>query len=324
MNHFAKSWVFHIVVAVGLWSPLSYSSVLPKISLQSEVSVEGSKIYLRDLLTMESRIPLESSGQIDKSVIALSPAPGKARVFESREVYQRLTELGITGDRYVIQVPDQIRVGRKAQTLSPNDIEERVKREFLSGLPWDDVQLAEIDVTENIVLPTGKVDLTFQYPPKTDLVKPFYLSITFRVNGQTVRRAYIRTVLTISDTLAVANQDIAPGDKIGADDVCWEKHELPSTLRPAVRNVDFFQNRKSRTHINAGQLLTEDLFVAAPLIKRGDSVVLLYKDEKIHISAQAQSLAAGSKGDRIRVVNVVSHKELIAEVVDEKTVRVVF
>lgn len=324
MNHFAKSWLFHIIVAVGLSSPLSYSSVLPKITLQSEASVEESKIYLRDLLTTDSRIALESSEQIAKSVVALSPAPGKAKVFESREVYQRLAELGITGDRYAIQVPGQIRVERRGQTLSPNDIEDRVKREFLPGLPWDDVHLAEIDVTDNVVLPIGKVDLTFQYSPKTDLVKPFYLSITFRLNGQTVRRAYIRTVLTISDTLAVANKDIAPGDKIGAADVRWEKHELPSTLRPAVKSVDFFQNRKSRTLITAGQPLTEDLFVMAPLIKRGDSVILLYKDEKIHISAQAQSLAAGSKGDRIRVLNVASRKELIAEVVDEKTVRVVF
>ena len=323
MNHFAKSWHLHVIVAVGLWYPSSYASVLPKITLRSEASVEEPKIYLGDLLTADSRIA-HSSEQINKSVIALSPAPGKTRVFESREVYQRLGELGITADRYVIEMPGQIRVERKAQTLSPDDIEDRVRSEFLPGLPWVDVQLAEINISDNVVLPTGKVDLTFQYPPNTDLVKPFYLSITFRLNGQIVRRAYMRTVLTISGTLAVANQDIAPGNKIGTADVRWEKHDLLSTLQPAVTSTDFFQNRKSRARITAGQILTEDLFVTAPLIKRGDTVVLLYKDEKIHISAQAQSLTAGSKGDRIRVLNVASRKEVIAEVVDEKTVRVVF
>ena len=323
MNHFAKSWLLHVIVAVGLWSPASYASALPKITLRSDVSVEESKICLSDLLTADSQTALEPHEQIGKSVIALSPAPGKAKVFESREIYQRLAELGIT-DWYVIDMPGQIRVERKAQSLSPDDIEDRVKRDFLPTLPWAGVKLAEINITDNVVLPTGKVDLTFQYPPNTDLVKPFYLSITFRLDGQMVRRAYIRTVLSISGTLAVANQDIATGGKIGAADIRWEEHELPSTLRPAVSSADFFQNRRSRSRIAAGQILTEDLFVVAPLIKRGDSVVLLYNDEKIHISAQAQSLASGSRGDRIRVINVASRKELIAEVVDEKTVRVVF
>jgi flagella basal body P-ring formation protein FlgA len=64
------------------------------------------------------------------------------------------------------------------------------------------------------------------------------------------------------------------------------------------------------------------MFVSVPLIRRGDTVTVVFDDGRIRVSAQGQSLGSGAKGDRIRVINTTSHVELTAEVVNGTTVRV--
>src|SRR4030095_9650229 len=136
-----------------------------------------------------------------KSVsVTLAPLPGKAKMLEGRIVRDRLADFGITSERFSIQIPEQIRLERQGQTLLPTEIENLAREQFLPKLPWGDVQLQEISIPDPIVLPSGKVELDFKRQARTDLARPFYLNIDFRVDGQFVKRSYVRTVLTVFDT----------------------------------------------------------------------------------------------------------------------------
>jgi flagellar basal body P-ring formation protein FlgA len=278
----------------------------------NEITVAESRIYLKDL-------QLEGT-ENRNAPISTSPAPGQAKVLEASDVYSRLEVLGISG----IQVPDCIRVERQAQTLEPWQIEERVRNEFLPRLGWEETRLQEIGVFDNVVLPTGTLELTFQAPPRTDMARPFFLNVTFRVNGEIVKRAFWRTVLTVSQTVPVAGRDLDPGSPVAADAIQWEKRRLPSTLRLPISDANFFEGKKPRQRIPAGQILTEDSLVSVVLIKRGDNVALVFQDEKLRITAPGLSLGSGAMGERIRVMNITSRKELTAEIIDAKNVRVVF
>jgi flagella basal body P-ring formation protein FlgA len=70
--------------------------------------------------------------------------------------------------------------------------------------------------------------------------------------------------------------------------------------------------------------MTEDELVSVVLIKRGDNISLVFQDEKLHITTPGLSLGSGSKGERIRVMNTSSRKELTAEIIDAKSARVLF
>jgi flagella basal body P-ring formation protein FlgA len=142
------------------------------------------------------------------------------------------------------------------------------------------------------------------------------------VDGQTVTQVFYRTELTISQSVPLATRELAPTDSVSSADIRWEKRRLPSTLRTPVKDAAFFERKRPRQRIPLGKLLTEDLFIPCPMIKRGDRVVLLFQEAELRITAPGKSLAAGSKGERIRVMNLDSKKELVAEVLDEKTVRV--
>jgi flagella basal body P-ring formation protein FlgA len=311
------------VLFVASTLPLHAQPDLPRVTILGQVSVKDSRVLITDLLTSETRQTLAAHDRIQNVSITLAPLPGKAKTLEGRIVRDRLADFGITSDRFSIQIPQGIRLERQGQTLLPTEIEKLAREQFLPKLPWDDVQLQEISILDPIVLPYGKVELDFQRPARTDLARPFYLNIDFRVDGQLVKRAYVRTVLTVFDTVAVAARDLSASEKVTAADIELERRPLKSTLQRPVRNASFFEGRRPRAAIAVGEPLFEEMFVTVPLIRRGDTVTVVFDDGRIRVSTQGQSLASGSRGDRIRVINATSHAELIAEVVNETTVRIV-
>ena len=210
----------------------------------------------------------------------------------------------------------------QSQTWTAADIQRWVRQEWLPGLRWASVELERLDVPTGVVLPAGEVTLSAELPSRVDLGRPFFLNVDFQIGGRVVRRGFYRTVLAIYDTVPVSVRTLGPSDKIEAEDVRWEKRRLVSTIRKLVERVEFFEGKKPRTTIAAGQILTEDLFIKFPLIKRGDSVVMLFDGSNMRLTTKGISLAAGSKGDRIRIMNSESRREMVAEVLDEKTVRV--
>ena len=75
--------------------------------------------------------------------------------------------------------------------------------------------------------------------------------------------------------------------------------------------------------ISSGRVLTENLFIEVPLVRRGDSVLLVFESDSMRVTTQAKALAMGFRGQRIQVVNPDSGRVLSAEVTDEGTARVV-
>lgn len=315
--------LFGVIAVLCAAASLGAKAELPTLAVLPEISVKGTKVFVADLLTEGSQAVLNGDDRMKGAAVTVSPLPGKSKLLDGKVVRDRLADLGITPANFSIRVPEQIRIQRQGQILLVSDIENRIREQFLPTLPFPDVRLEEIGISEPALLPYGNVELIFQRPPRTDFARPFYMSIDFRVDGQIAKRAYVRTVLTIIDTVAVARRDLTAKESVTADDVRWEKRALRSTLQTPIRESSFFDGRRPRSNIAAGEPLLEGMFMTVPLIRRGDNVTMLFDDGKIRIATQGQSLAAGSRGDRIRVMNVTSRVQLIAEVVDEKTVRIV-
>ncbi len=294
---------------------------LPEVVVAPEVAVVGERVSLGMLLVPKDKKSTLMQ-QLDRIFVTHSPHPGKSKTLEAAEIYRKLDAAGIRKEEYQIQVPETTKITRKSQTLRTADIESRVKAEFLPTLQWDEVQLDRMDISENVQLPLGELTLTFECSRRTDFSRPFYLNIGFVVDGQMVTQAFYRTELIVNQSVPLANKELTPTESIGSEDIRWEKRRLSSTLRAPVKDARFFEGKRPRQSIPRGKLLTNDLFIPFPVIKRGDRVVLLFEEAELRVTAPGKSLASGSKGERIRVINLESKKELVAEVLDEKTVRV--
>jgi len=294
----------------------------PRLTAPTKLSVIADKVTLGGMLTIE---PADAKlmAQLDAVVLTAAPAPGQTKIVAATEVLRRLESLGVTSKTNSIVVPAEVTILREAQTVTSAEISQRIAEEFLPVLPWKDVQLERVDVTENILLPKGKTEWIFSCRPGTDYAKPFYLNINFSVNGEVAKRAFVRTVLSVREQVAVALSELKPTQSIHEEDIRWEPQRLLSTLQIPIKSSSFFHGRRPRMAIPPGHVLTENLLIAVPLVKRGDSLLLIFESGSMRVTTQAKALAMGFRGQRIQVMNPESGKVLAAEVTDEGTARVV-
>ncbi len=289
----------------------------------TEAVVKGGEVFLGDILRLDDVNP-SIRNQLRTASLGLAPQAGKTKTLSQAEILHKLEVFGITSGSYCLEIPEEVRIVRYSRILSFGEIEAAVIREFLPRLSWKKVHLEKLEVPDTVQLPEGNVAFSFEYSPKTDLARPFYLVVNISVDREMVRRLFLRTVLDIEDMVAVAARELAPANMIGPDDFRLEWKRLPTTLHPPVRDVNILEGKKPRTLISMGQILNEDLLMTVPLIKRGDTVTLVYQNENLRLTTQAKSLESGVRGGRIQVMNLDSKKILRVEVVDHSTARVVF
>lgn len=312
-----------LCASVAFLDSFGLAGTLPRIVAPAKFTASADKVTLGVLLTLDPS-DTKLDAQLDALVLTAAPAPGQTKVVAAPEILRRLESAGVTSKTHSIVVPEVVTITREVQTVTAAEISQRVNGEFLSALPWKDVQLERIDVVENILLPLGKTEWTFSCHPGTDYAKPFYLNINFSVNGEVAKRVFLRTVLSLRQPVAVALTELKPTQSIGEEDVRWESQKLLSTVHTPVKSNSFFRGRRPRMVIPPGRVLTEDLFIVVPLVKRGDNVRLVFERDNMRITIQAKSLAMGVRGQRIRVMNPESGKVLSAEVTNEGTARVVY
>jgi flagella basal body P-ring formation protein FlgA len=296
---------------------------IPQLTGLKAVEITGAKVMLNDVLLAQGA-STRLSQQLNSATVCMAPQPGRTKVLAGADVLRALESLGLTSERCLIEVPAEIRVSRRAQTLTSQDIEQLMAAEFLPTLPYKKVRIERLEVPDSIQLPEGKVVVSFECPPRTDFARPFFVTTNFSVGSEPVKRVFLRTVLDIEEMVGVAATELSPSGFLKDEDVRWELRRLASTLHKAIRSAEFLEGKKPRTTIPAGRVLTEDLFVSTPLVRRGETITLVYQNGTIRITALGKSQAAGMRGEKIPVVNLDSKRSLIAEVVDKSTVRVMF
>jgi flagella basal body P-ring formation protein FlgA len=314
-----------VLVGVMLHPEVGFGGnpVQPKILGRADVIVKARVIYLGDLLHTELVKP-GIKEQFYSTTMGPAPQAGKSKNVSGIDVIQKLESLGVTTRDYSIQMPEEIKVSRFSRTLRIDDLENAVAREFLPKLPWREVRLENLEVSDAIQVPEGENQFSCEYSPHTDLARPFYLTVTISVDGELIKRLFLRTTLSIEETVAVAARELTAGQSIEPEEIRWEKRRLSSTLHLPILEMGLLEGKKPRTTILAGQVLTDDLLVKAPLIKRGDTITLVFQDDRIRVKTQGKSLASGMRGDQIQVMNLDSKKVLRAEILDKSTARVSF
>ena len=76
--------------------------------------------------------------------------------------------------------------------------------------------------------------------------------------------------------------------------------------------------------VNPQEILRKSMVEVPPLIKKGDRVTLLVENAHFQITGTGEAKEDGRAGERIKVINISSQKEVFGRVVDGHTLQVDF
>lgn len=179
---------------------------------------------------------------------------------------------------------------------------------------------------ERMGLTDARISVTVQPPYKPpppcagrievaalDVKSPSHLRYAARCSDDGGWTRKVQARARIVADVVVAATDIAPGHPIGDADIDVDARDVTAV-------ADFFADPSEvigmtgRRPLRAGDLLRKRQLAAALLVKRGDEVRIVARNEGIEVQVSGEALDSGGIGDVVRVRNRSSGNVLRARV----------
>ena len=293
-------------------------AVAGRIKVLPHATVAGETVRLADLAA------LEGTG-VDFADVEIGPAPaaGATRRLSGQSVLAKLQEVGI-GDAVRYTIPSTVSVTRAHQVLDENGLRAAIELQLADRLaPGDRVD--EIDVQRQVRIPLGAYEVEVD-PPSSHATGGGFRRTDVRVlqDGLVTANVPVRVKIASFGNVVVARQPIARGTILGEDDLRVEERRLDELPTTVLTDPALAVGREARVALAAGKPITMQGLANAVLVKRGDLVRVLVEKGGMRLSIAGEAMDTGGAGERVRVVNASSKRELVGRVVDHGTVSVVY
>ncbi len=126
----------------------------------------------------------------------------------------------------------------------------------------------------------------------------------------------------------IATEVWLPAVDIAKDEVIKEDNLEPRKIRSnRLREDDIISKgelvgKQAIRNIKAGKPVSKRDIREEIIIKKGNTVLAVYTHKGLQITSKLEALEDGAKGSKIKLLNTKSQKEILGEVVDKNTVKI--
>lgn len=187
-----------------------------------------------------------------------------------------------------------------------------------------DIVVSKLKVIGDKPLPAGKISVQLFQKEKRVPSGNVRLVAIIRVDGAVCNRVRLSGWVDIFDTVVCAARHLNRGEIISADDVFKVRKNVTRQSTRIVHDIDHVVGYRTRHRIQANTCIREMMLEKAPVVEKGSMVMIVAESDSLCITAPGRVLMKGDVGDLVRVQNLMSKKEIYAEVVNPGRVRVNF
>lgn len=234
-----------------------------------------------------------------------------------RLVRKAISEVGISGEEWVLQMPEQIKIEGTSSELPPlrveNFIRERIKTFCadcrLSSFRIGASRLSSIAAEEELSFSLSSANIGPQ--------------LLLQINGTGSQRAqqFASVQLKIEKEVGVLNRALLSGSRVKRQDLQTNWVEIKSTMEMPL-SIPQIEGRELRQNVAAFSTITPTMLKKEYTINRGQIVKALMDVGDLEISQSVTAEESGELGSLIRVRSVEAKKQLSGRVVDAGVVRI--
>jgi flagella basal body P-ring formation protein FlgA len=215
---------------------------------------------------------------------------------------------------------------RPGQPLDPAEM-ARILEDHLQKMiqnPNRQVAVREFRSYEQVIVPRKNLCCEVFVPERAIQGGNIAGMMVFSVHGREIKKIRIIARVDIYADVIVARSFLPKHHEIQAGDLQIANKNiavLPQDIVTAEKEV---VGKRMILSINNQEVLRLSMVEEPPLVNRGDRVTLLIENDQFKITALGEVREIGRKGDRIKLVNLTSKREVYGTVLDSTTVRVDF
>lgn len=180
------------------------------------------------------------------------------------------------------------------------------------------IQAGRID--RRLRLPRCTVPLTAEVPD--NLTRPRRVTVAVRCPGSSPWRIHVPVSINEIGLVVVATTARQRGEIVRPSDLTLEERDLGLLRKGYATEIDVVTGQRLRRDIEPGEVVAPRLLAVDPVIKRGQRVTLTAGQGAMQVRMAGLALADGIEGQRIRVRNLSSAREIEGVVRSAQTVEV--
>ena len=303
----------------------SAGSVKTSIQMLPGVTVENDTIILGDIAIVKGEDPLFVA-DLETLVVGRAPLPGKSRQIDAVYVMLRLKQKGILLDQIALKETGQTKVLRGSTLVDSGQIKDIIR----DALHQEDLfqgrraMVKDIRVAGDLVVPSGNISYRVEFAKKSIRSNKIPVSVSVLVNGKHYRKIWGTLVVDIFQEVVVLSNTLRRHQRITSEDIESVAMNLSDIPQNAILSDEDILGKRVTKSLLSGTVLRTDIVELPPLVKRGDVITISAAAGALQVTALGKAKSNGHQGERIKVVNIDTKKELYGFVVDAKTVQVVF
>ena len=115
-----------------------------------------------------------------------------------------------------------------------------------------------------------------------------------------------------ADHVLTLSRSIAKGDIIAADDLVWRPLDGARLPSQAILDPEALIGQEARRNLRVGASLRVFDVQAERLVRKGETVTLVYSAPGLRVTAEGRAVSDGAYGETVRVINTESNRTLEA------------
>ncbi len=310
----------------GIDSAWSGPEPIKEIRVLSNVTVNHKDVSLAEICDPET-LPGEWKSIMDGLNIGDAPQAGLEKFIDPGQLRTYLVRLldsyKINSSDVKFDIPDRIVVKREATQITQEQIEEIFKKFVFDNSPWkrEEINIQRVRFSGIPVIPTGK--MTYEVTGSSGrerFIGNVTATVDFYVNGDKVRTLGVVGKVEVFGNVYLASRPLKQNEIISEADLEVHKMNLTDAADRFATRPDQVESRRVLHSIGVHQPLELRDLDKPLVLKRGDSVQIVYDEPGFSVTAKGQANADGGVGDALLVTNVESKKTVQCRVLDARTV----
>ena len=184
------------------------------------------------------------------------------------------------------------------------------------------IEVKEIRGYERIGLPPGTLSYEVSVPDQVYRGGNVSAAIRFAVNGKEMKRVRVTAQVNIFADVVVARSYLRRHHVIQERDLQLVNRNLSLLSPDVVTEFEELVGKRTTLNMNGQEVLRKSMVERAPLVKKGDRVTLMVENSHFKITALGEVQEEGGRGDRIRLLNTSSKREVYGRILDANTAKI--
>jgi len=311
----AQMWIGGVVAE----APKGSSPTI-RVQGRADAIVTDKAVRLGDIAQIDSPNIQDDEAIIElkKIAVGVSPKAGESMTLEGSKVLERLRDEGVRLDSIRYSLPRDISVTRAFREVRLDEL-ERALTSFLSK-ESKQVDVKQLVVDGPIRVPTDSLGLEVVALQAT---RPGHIGVDFKsVAGSDEVRFQLKAVADEWRLMPVASRPLAKGATVTANDVQLMKVNGTALGRDSIENLGDIVGRNLTKDLGQGEMFKASTVVVPAVVTAGSRVTVVFRQNRLEVTASGIALENGGMGQDIRVRNESSKKVIVGKVSDPGIVTV--